>query len=72
LTKALEDAVELGLVTTNVAHRLRHLPPLPSAKPRAWTIEQAAAFIDHVRGDRWFTMWRYFAATGCRRAKCSA
>jgi integrase len=69
LTKALEDGVELGLVATNVAHKLRHLPSLPSSTPRAWSITQAARFVEHVRRDRWFTMWRYFAVTGCRRGE---
>lgn len=69
LTSALDDALELGLVSTNVALKLRNVPRAASPKPRAWTMAQTQRFIAHVHDDRWFGLWRFLAATGCRRGE---
>jgi integrase len=69
LTSALDDALELGLVPTNVALKLRNLPRAASPKPRAWTMPQTQRFIAHVRDDYWRGLWRFLAMTGCRRGE---
>jgi integrase len=69
LTAALGDAVEFGLVTTNVAQRLKNLPRAGTPTPRAWTIAELQRFIAHVRGDRWHALWRFLAVSECRRGE---
>jgi integrase len=69
LTKILDDAQEVGLLTSNVAQRLRNLPAASPQRPRAWTIAQAQRFIAHVRDDRWYPLWRFYIVTGVRRGE---
>ena len=59
----------LDLSTSNVAQRLRNLPAASPPRPRAWTIVQAQRFIAHVRDDRWYPLWRFYAVTGVRRGE---
>ncbi len=35
----------------------------------AWTAKELARFLDHVRGDRLFPLWRLAATTGMRRGE---
>lgn len=69
LAKALADAVELELVSRNVAAPPRNLPAARRPAPKAWTVEQLARFFGAVAGDRLYPLWRVIAATGCRRGE---
>lgn len=69
--KALEDAVDAGLMPGNVADRTK--PPRPSRLRahgiRAWQPRELAHFLDHVRGTRLEAVWRLAAMTGMRRGE---
>jgi integrase len=67
LSKALEDAVEDGLLNRNPARGAHKLPESPEQE--TWTREQLHAFLEHVSGDRQFAMWRFAAFTGVRRGE---
>lgn len=70
ISKALNDAIDAGLVTVNVAHRAK--PPRQGAVSHtieAWTAEELAAFLEFVREDRLFACWYLAAVTGMRRSE---
>jgi integrase len=71
LHKALEDAVDAGLVARNVADRAK--PPRPSRRSttgvQAWGPHELASFLDHVRGTRLQAIWRLASMTGMRRGE---
>jgi integrase len=69
LSKALADAVELELVTRNVAEKLKGLPSVEQRPPRAWTAEQLATFLDATTADEMGALWRFIGTTGCRRGE---
>jgi integrase len=68
LTKALNDAVDLGLVGRNVAAKIT-LPRVERGAPRAWSAAQVGTFLDAVAGERLYPLWRLLATTGCRRGE---
>ena len=69
--KALADAVDAGVVPSNVAMRAK--PPRPGRRAmreiRCWEPEDLARFLDHVRGTRLEAAWRLAAMTGMRRGE---
>ncbi len=69
--KALADALDAGLVATNVAERAK--PPRPrSSAPtelRFWTPDELRTFLDQVAGHRLEAAWRLAAMTGMRRGE---
>ncbi len=69
--KALEDAIDAGLVARNVADRAK--PPRPSRRAskgiQAWEPRELAHFLDHVHGTRLQAIWRLAAMTGMRRGE---
>jgi integrase len=69
--KALEDAVDAGLVTRNAAARAK--PPRPARRSTrqvgAWESGELATFLDAVRGVRLEAAWRLAAMTGMRRGE---
>jgi integrase len=69
--KALEDAVDLGLVNVNMADRAK--PPRPKAqKPKeikSWTLEELRRFLDLIEGHRLEAAYYLKAFTGMRRAE---
>jgi integrase len=70
LHRALRDAVKWGYLQSNVASFAE--PPRASAQHRelaVWSEEQLHAFLDSVRGDRLYPLWRFCAMTGCRRGE---
>ena len=69
LAKALSDAVELELVSRNVAARTRSLPRTTNPGPRVWSGDQLRLFLDSTSEDELGTLWRFIAATGCRRGE---
>lgn len=68
LSSALGDAVRLRLVAHNVASDAR-LPRRPHREMSAWSEAEAAAFLDAVRPDRMYPLWRLALATGLRRGE---
>jgi integrase len=71
LRKALEDAVEEGLLPANPARRAHKLPAL-HREMKTWTDEQLASFLSRVRHDPLFALWRLAATTGMRRGELLA
>jgi integrase len=69
LAKALADALELELVSRNVAAHPRALPPAKRPEPRVWSSDQLRVFLGSTAEDRLGTLWRFIAATGCRRGE---
>ncbi len=70
LHRALRDAVKWGYLQTNVASFAE--PPRASAQHRelaVWSEEQLHAFLDSVKDDRLYPLWRFSAMTGCRRGE---
>ena len=69
--KALADAVDLGLVTTNIADRAK--PPRPKAREskeiKSWTADELRRFLDLVKCHRLEAAWNVAAFTGMRRAE---
>ena len=69
--KALEDAVDAGLLVRNPATRAK--PPRPSRRStrqvRSWESTELAAFLDFVHGTRLESVWRLAAMTGMRRGE---
>ncbi|MGH2477783.1 MAG: Arm DNA-binding domain-containing protein, partial [Candidatus Limnocylindrales bacterium] len=67
LSKALEDAIEDGLLNRNPARGTHKLPESPEQD--TWTAEELRAFLDHMAADRQYAMWRFAAFTGVRRGE---
>lgn len=65
--RALRDAVG-SLVARNPAAGA-HTVPKSAAVNSSWSAGQLAAFLDHVRDDRLFALWRLAALTGMRRGE---
>lgn len=69
--KALEDALDLGLVNVNMADRAK--PPRPKAKKpkeiKSWTPEELRRFLDLIEGHRLEAAYYLKAFTGMRRAE---
>ncbi len=69
--KALEDAVDAGLVARNVAARAK--PPRPSRRSTrqvgSWEAHELSLFLASVTGSRLEAVWRLAAMTGMRRGE---
>src|SRR5881397_244094 len=69
--KALEDAVEDGLIPANPARRTHKLA-VRRPEMKTWTKGQVARFLEHARGDQLYALWRTAATTGMRRGEVLA
>jgi integrase len=67
LSKALDDAVEDGLLGRNPARGAHKLPESPEQD--TWTAEELRAFLAFVVADPLFALWRFAAFTGVRRGE---
>jgi integrase len=69
--KALADALDAGVVASNVAERAK--PPRPNRRARreiqCWEPAELACFLDHVCGTRLEAAWRLAGMTGMRRGE---
>lgn len=69
--KALEDALDLGLINVNMADRAK--PPRPNAKKpneiKSWTPEELRRFLDLIQAHRLEAAYYLKAFTGMRRAE---
>jgi integrase len=68
LGRALGDAVRWGKVPRNPV-RLADPPRVPRTRVDAWTAKELTRFLEHVREDRLFPLWRLAATTGMRRGE---
>ena len=60
LHKALADGVKSGLLARNPADAIA--PPRASrAQNDAWTVAELRRFLEHVAGDRLYSLWTTFA-----------
>jgi len=74
LRKALNDGVEKGSLPGNPADRRAKLPKVDHDRDgidelHVWNSAELATFLDHVKGDRLYPMWRLAAWTGMRRGE---
>ena len=69
LRKALEDAVVERIIQVNPVVGSKMVKGNGKPKHSTWTGTQLAAFLGHVREDRWAPMWQLFASTGLRRGE---
>jgi integrase len=70
LHRALKDAVRWSRLPVNPVDAAD--PPRGKAKQRdlpAWSGQQLASFLTHLKDDRMFAFWRLLAMTGCRRGE---
>jgi integrase len=65
---ALKDAVRWRLIGFNPAEDA-DAPAQTPPRPKAWTPEQVATFLEHAADDRWWPLWRLAATTGMRRGE---
>ena len=69
--KVLEDALDAGLVSRNVADRAK--PPRPSRRSaneiQSWDAHELAQFLHRIRSTRLEAVWRLAAMTGMRRGE---
>lgn len=68
LRAALDEAVRHGLIGRNAAALVRR-PAARSKEMRAWTAEQAGAFLDTVAADRLYALWLLLLTRGPRRGE---
>lgn len=68
LSRALGDAVRWGKLPRNPA-TAADPPALPRSRAQAWSARELRTFLDHVRDDRCFALWRLAATTGMRRGE---
>ncbi len=64
----LNQAVKWGLIARNVTDSVTP-PEVPRQKPTAWTPEQAAAFLESVRDDKYFAAYLLAVQAGLRRGE---
>ena len=68
LHRALRDAVRWGKLVRNPAD-MANPPRAERSRAQAWTAKELGRFLEHVRGDRLFPLWRLAAPTGMRRGE---
>lgn len=68
LHKSLQDALEAGLVTHNVATRAKATKD-PEASPDAWTAEELRTFLESTQDERDAALWRLASHTGMREGE---
>ena len=68
LRRALTQAEQWGLVSGNVA-KLVSPPQVQGPEVRPFTLEQARAFLDAVRGDRFEVLYELALALGLRQGE---
>lgn len=69
LRRALEVACEDGLIVRNPASKAHRLPRDSSGETPTWAEDELRRFLEHVRDDRLYALWRTFAYTGTRRGE---
>ncbi|HEY6836616.1 MAG TPA: site-specific integrase, partial [Gaiellaceae bacterium] len=68
VSRAFRDAVRWGQIVRNPAAAAD--PPAPAeSRASAWTAKELGRFLEHVKGERLFALWRLAATTGMRRGE---
>jgi integrase len=70
LHRAMKDAVRWSHLPVNPVDAAD--PPRGKGKQRdlpAWSAQQLASFLTHLKDDRLFAFWRLLSMTGCRRGE---
>ena len=68
LRRALNDAVRWDKITRNPASAADP-PSATSTRAQSWSPRELCTFLDHVRSDRLYALWRLAATTGMRRGE---
>lgn len=68
LHRALRDAVRWGKLVRNPAD-MANPPRAERSRAQAWTAKELGHFLEHVRGDSLFPLWRLAATAGMRRGE---
>jgi integrase len=68
LHRALRDAVRWGRLARNPAD-MADPPTRGHSRASAWTASELRRFLEHVRGDRLYALWRLAATSGMRRGE---
>lgn len=68
LSSALDYAERKGLVTRNVAKKADP-PRWQRRQPRTWTTRELSAFLEAVKDEDDFALWRFLSLSGCRRGE---
>lgn len=64
------DLVLFKAYVEQTGHQLKTRKPRPADELRpVWTLDEARRFLDHVRGDRLYALWRLLLVTGLRRGE---
>jgi integrase len=64
------DLVLSKAYVEQTGHRLKTRKPRPADELHpVWTLDEARQFLDHVRDDRLYTLWRLLLVTGLRRGE---
>ena len=71
LHRALRDAVRWGKLVRNPA-TLADPPSRGRSRAKAWTAGELRRFLNQVRDDRLYALWRLAATTGMRRGELAA
>jgi integrase len=71
LRRALNDAVRWDKLVRNPATSADP-PSLPRSRVQSWTARELRRFLEQVRDDRLFALWRLDATTGMRRGELLA
>jgi integrase len=66
--RALRDAVRWGRVPRNAAD-MADPPARGRSRAQSWTAGELRRFLEHVRDDRLFALWRLAATSGMRRGE---
>jgi integrase len=68
LRRALRDAVRWGRLIRNPAD-MADPPAAARTRVQSWTAKELGRFLEHVRSNRLFSLWRLAATTGLRRGE---
>ena len=69
LSKAFNDAIDEGLLTSNPARRAKPPRERSDFEVTIWSTDELAAFLDFVVEDHLYPIWLLAAATGMRRGE---
>ena len=69
INQSLGEAVDLGLLSQNPAQRVKKPRVVRKDEIVPPTVQQAAALLQSVDGDRLRGLWWFVALTGCRRGE---
>lgn len=71
LHRALESAVRDQVLTSNPAHKEKPKAPKKARRPeiKVWSPTQLSTFLEGVRSDDLYALWRVLAWTGLRRGE---